>query len=154
MPGPARSIGATPVRRTPPSPSRRPPTKSATACAVSPSDVTRSAAGFELLNDALGQIQRLVGGHDAAVGSAHVENDGIVPRRADALDDAVDLGLDRLQQLPLAGGGLLLQLLGPLLQLLLLGRQLLALGVALGRAQHHRLLLEIGGRRVEARLKL
>src|SRR5687768_5112184 len=86
VPGPARSIGATPVRRTPPSPSRLPPTKSATACAVSPSDVTRSAAGFELLNDALGQVQRLVGGHDAAVGSAHVENDGVVPRRADALD--------------------------------------------------------------------
>src|SRR5918999_796493 len=130
--GPARSMGPTAEITPPPSPSRRPPTRSATACAVSPAEVTRSAAGLELLNDALGEVQRLVGRDDAAVGRAHVEDDRVVAGGAYALDHTVDLGLDRLQQLALAGRGLLLQLLDPLLQLLLLPGELLALGLALG----------------------
>src|SRR6185503_13929279 len=153
-PGPARSMGPTEETTVPPSPSRRPPTRSATACAVSPAEVTRSAAGLELLNDSLGQIQRLVGGDDPAVGRAHVEDERVVTRGANPFDHAVDLALDRFQQLTLPGGGLLLQLLGPLLQFLLLPGEFLPLGLALGRAQHDRLLLEVRRGGIEGRLEL
>src|SRR5262245_58954533 len=147
-------MGPTEETTAPPSPSRRPPTRSATACAVSPAEVTRSAARLELLNDSLGQIQRLVGRDDTAVGRADVEDEGVVARGAHPFDHAVHLALDRLQQLTLPGRGLLLQLLGPLLQLLLLPGELLPLGLALSRAQHDRLLLEVRCRRIEAGLEL
>src|SRR5918993_1123863 len=129
-------MGPTEKTTTPPSPSRRPPTRSATACEVSPAEITRSAAGLELLNDALGEVQRLVGRDDAAVRRAHVEDHGVVAGGAYALDHAVDLALDGIEQLALPGHRLLLQLLGALLQLLLLPRELLPLGLALGGAQH------------------
>src|SRR5829696_2166095 len=60
--GPARFSGRTESIRIAPSPIRRPPTRSATACAVSPAAVTRLAARFELLDDALSQIQRFIRG--------------------------------------------------------------------------------------------
>src|SRR6476619_778094 len=110
--GPARSSVATARNGTVPSPSRRPPTRSATACAVRWPAVTRSGTGLELLDDPGGQIERFVGRHDPAVGGAHVEDDGVVPRGPQPFDDRVDLGLDRLQQLALTGRGPLLQLLG------------------------------------------
>ena len=50
--------------------------------------------------------------------------------------------------------GALLELLGPLLELLLLPLEVLPLGRALRGAQHDRLLLEVRGRRVEAGLEL
>src|SRR5689334_10303153 len=151
---PARSSVATSRTGTVPSPSRRPPTRSATACAVRGPAVTRSGTGLELLDDPRGQIERFVGSDDAAVGGAHVEDHGVVPRGPQSFDHGVDLGLDRLQQLALPGRGLLLQLLGPLLQLVLLAFELLPLGLPLGRAQHHGLLLEVRGRRVHAGLQL
>ena len=96
--GEGQRVGTGPVQRTArcesghaPSPSRRPPTRSATACAVRLPAVTRSAARFELLDHALGQIQRLVRRDDAVVRRAHVEDHGVVARRPDALDHAVDL---------------------------------------------------------------
>src|SRR5919112_5365854 len=76
--GPARLNGRTDWIRTSPSPSRRPPTSSATACAVRPPAVTRLAARFELLDDALGQVQRLIRGNDPVVGRAHIEDHGVV----------------------------------------------------------------------------
>src|SRR5215210_5768514 len=111
--------------RAAPSPSRRPPTRSATACAVRLPVVTRLAARFKLLDDALSQIQRLVGSDDPVVRRAHVENHGVIARRPHALDDTVHLGLDRVEELPFPAGGLGLQLLGPLLQLLLLRLEVL-----------------------------
>src|SRR5918995_4888366 len=142
--GPARSSGRTDSMRPPPSPSGRPPTRSATACAVRPPAVTRLAARFELLDDALGQIQGLIRRDNAIVGGAHVENHGVVPRCPDSLDDAVDLALDGVEQLPLPGCRLLLEFLGALFELLLLRLKILALGGPLRRAQHDGLLIEVG----------
>src|SRR5688572_28268804 len=79
-----------------------------------------SAARFELLNHALSQIDALVSGDDSIVGRADIEDDGIVACRPDAFYDAVDLALDRVEQLALACRRALLQLLGSLLQFLLL----------------------------------
>src|SRR5688572_25117850 len=152
--GPARSSDRTVWMRTPPSPSRRPPTRSATACAVRLPAVTRLAACFELLDHALSQIQRFVRGDDPVVGRAHIEDHGIVSCRTHAFNDAVDLGLDRIEELPLASGRLLLQLLSALLQLLLLGLEVLALGRPLRRTQHDRLLVEIRCSGIEGGLQL
>src|SRR5919112_1976109 len=142
--GPARCSGRIESIRTPPSPSRRPPTRSATACAVRPPAVTRLAARFELLDDALSQIQSLVRRDDAVVGGAHVEDHGIVPGSPNSFDDAVDLALNGIEQFPFPRCRLLLELLGALLQLLLLRLKILALGGPLRRAQHDRLLIEVG----------
>src|SRR3954469_4358160 len=101
--GPARSSGRMRWMRTLPSPSRRPPTRSATACAVRPPAATRLAARFELLDDALGQIQRLIRGDDSIIGRADIEDHGVIPGRAHPLDDAVDFSLYRIEQLPLPG---------------------------------------------------
>src|SRR5690242_79132 len=152
--GPARSSGRMLRRQTLPSPNRRPPTRSATACAVRLCGVTRLAARFELLNDALSEIQRFICRNDAVVGGAHIEDHGVVPCGADAFDDAVDLALDRIQQLTFTGSRLLLQLLGSLLQLLLLGLQILPLCGALGGAQHDGLLVEVRCSRIQAGLQL
>src|SRR3954468_20357052 len=107
--GPARLSGRIESIRTAPSPIRRPPTRSATACAVRLPAVTRLAARFELLNDALSQVQRLVRGDDPVVRRAHIEDHGIVSGRAHPFDDAVYLGLDRIEQLPFPGRRLGLQ---------------------------------------------
>src|SRR4051794_22996427 len=131
--GPALSSGRTEWIRMAPSPSRRPPTRSATACAVRLPVVTRLAARFELLDYALGQIQRLVGGDDSIVRRADIENHRVVPRGPHALDHTVDLGLNGVEQLSFPGCGFLLQLLGPLLQFLLLGLKVLPLGGTLRR---------------------
>src|SRR6478672_1969591 len=152
--GPALSSARMVRNTTVPSPSRRPPTRSATACAVRPAEVTSSAARLELLDDLLREIERLVGRDDAAVGRAHVEDHGVVARGPHALDDTVDLGLDRIEQLALPAGGALLQLLGALLELLLLRLEILPLGGPLRRAQHDALLLEVRGRGVQAGLEL
>src|SRR5919112_2210059 len=152
--GPARLSGRIESTRTSPSPSRRPPTRSPTACAVRPPAVTRLAARFELLDDALSQIQRLIRGNDPVVGRAHIEDHGVVAGGPHAFDDAVDLALNGIEEFALPGGSALLQLLSPLLQLLLLGLEVLPLGGALGRAQHDRLLIEIRRRGIEAGLKL
>src|SRR5215216_2222586 len=100
--GPARLSGRIESIRTAPSPSRRPPTRSATACAVRPPAVTRLAARFELLDHALGQIQRLISGNDAVVRSAHIEDHGVVAGRPHSFDHAVDLALDGIEKLALA----------------------------------------------------
>src|ERR671921_1245109 len=152
--GPARSSGRTASIRTSPSPSRRPPTRSATACAVRPPAVTRLAARFELLNYALSQIQRLIGGDDPVIGGAHIEDHRVVAGGADPFDDAIDLGLDGIEKLAFPGGRPLLQLLGALLELLLLGLEVLPLGRTLRRAQHDGLLVEVRGGGIEAGLKL
>src|SRR5215208_795305 len=152
--GPARLSGRIESTRTSPSPSRRPPTRSATACAVRPPAVTRLAACFELLDHALGQIQRLIRGNDAVVRSAHIENHGVVAGSPHPFDHAVDLALDGIEKLALATCRPLLQLLGPLLQLLLLRLQVFPLGSPLAWTQHDRLLIEIGSRRIETGLKL
>src|SRR6476661_4791709 len=128
--GPALSSARMVRSTTVPSPSRRPPTRSATACAVRPAEVTSSATRLELLDDLVREIQRLVGRDDAAVRRAHVEDHGVVAGGPHALDDAVDLGLDRVEQLPFPLGG------------------------PLGRAQHDALLLEVRRRGVQAGLEL
>src|ERR671921_2860267 len=87
--GPARLSGRIESTRTSPSPSRRPPTRTATACAVRPPAVTRLAARFELLNYALSQIQRLIGGDHPAVGGAHNADHPAVVGGADPFDDAI-----------------------------------------------------------------
>src|SRR2546425_184102 len=96
--GPARSSGRTDRSTTPPSPSRRPPTSSATAWAVNPGEATGSGARLELLNHFLRQIQRLVCGDDPAVRRADVENHRVVAGCADSLDHAVYLRLNRIEQ--------------------------------------------------------
>src|SRR3954451_3525643 len=125
--GPARSRVRTARRTTVPSPSRRPPTRSATACAVRPAEVTGSGARLELLDDLLREIQRLVGGDDSAVRGADVKDHRVVAGRPHPLDDAVHLRLDRVEQFSLSRRRLRLQLLGALLELLLLPLEVLAL---------------------------
>ena len=102
-----------------------------------------SAARFELLNHTLSQIDPFVGSDDSIVRRADIEDYGVVARRPDAFDHAVDLALDRIEQLPLPACRSLLQLLGPLLQLLLLPLQVFPFGGTLRRTQHDRLLVEI-----------
>src|SRR5215208_369317 len=152
--GPALPSARTARTTTVPSPSRRPPTRSATACAVRPGWVTGSGARLELLDDFLREIQGLVGRDDPVVRRADVEDHGVVARSPHAFDHAVDLALDRVEQLTLPGGRFLLQLLGALLELLLLTLEILPLGRALGGAQEHRLLLEIRRGRVQGGLQL
>src|SRR6188768_1240684 len=152
--GPARSSGATALSRTPPSPSRRPPTRSATACAVrTVAGAMGSVRALEPLDHLVGEVQPAVGRHDAATRRADVEDHRIAAFGADTLDHGVHAALERLEQLALPGAGLGLQLLRPGLELLPLGLELLALRLTLRGAQHHGLLLEVRRRGVERGLE-
>src|SRR4029077_7659850 len=145
-----------------PWPSRRSPSRKAAADwigdrlsgYIGPGARATLLGGLQLLEYPLGEVQRFIPGDDRVAGGADVEDERVITRGANALDDAVDARLNRIEELPLPARGLLLQFLGGLLQLLLLSIPILPTLRPLGRAQHGGLRLEVLRGRIESGLEL